>query len=42
MGTKSKAERGYGDDMERDLPLSNTRVEELSNKCSGRDGMADG
>lgn len=42
MGTKSRAERGYGDDMERDLPLSSIRVEELRSKCSGSDGMADG
>lgn len=42
MGTKSRAERGYGDDMERELSLSSIRVEELRSKCSGSDGMADG
>lgn len=42
MGTKSRAERGRGDEIERDCPLSNIRVEALGRKCSGSDGMADG
>lgn len=42
MGTKSRAERGYCGDMERDLPLSSIQVEELRSKCSDSDGMADG
>ena len=42
MGTKSRAEKGCGDDMKRDCPFSSTRVEELRRKCSGSDGMADG
>ena len=42
MGTKSRAEKGGGDNMKRDCPLSSIRVEELRRKCSGNDGMADG
>ena len=42
IGTKSRAERGYGDDMERGLPLSSIQVEELKSKCSDSDGMANG
>lgn len=42
MGTRSRAERGYGDDMERGVPFHSIRVEELRSKCSGNDGVADG
>ena len=42
MGTKSRAERGGGDNIKRDCSLSNIRVEELRRKCSGSDGMANG